>query len=32
MHLVHDKDQWRDLVKTVMKFRVPQKAGNFFTE
>jgi hypothetical protein len=29
MHLAQDRDQWQALVKTVMKIRVPQKAGNF---
>jgi hypothetical protein len=31
IHLAQDRDQCCDLVKTVMKLRIPQKAGNFFT-
>jgi hypothetical protein len=31
IHLVQERGQWRDLVKTVMIFWVPQKAGNFLT-
>jgi hypothetical protein len=27
INLAQDKDQWRDLVNTVMKFPVKQKAG-----
>jgi hypothetical protein len=27
--LAQDRDQWRSLVKTVMKLRVPCNAGNF---
>jgi hypothetical protein len=26
--LAQDRDQWRDLVKTSMNFRVPQNAGS----
>jgi hypothetical protein len=29
MHLVQDRDQWRALMITVLKFRFPYKAGNF---
>jgi hypothetical protein len=29
--MVQDRDQWQDLVKTVMHRRVPKKAGNFLT-
>jgi hypothetical protein len=31
MYLDQDRDQWRVLVNTVMKFRVPSKAGNFLS-
>jgi len=31
MHLAQVRDQWLDLVNTVMNFRVPLKAGNFLT-
>jgi len=27
MHLYQDRDQWRDLVKTVMNFRVHVRRG-----
>jgi hypothetical protein len=31
IHLAQDRDQWRDLVNTVMNLRVPyKKAGYFF--
>jgi hypothetical protein len=29
IHLAQDMDQWRVLVKTAVKVRVPLKAGNF---
>jgi hypothetical protein len=29
IHVTQDKNQWRDLMKTVMNLRVTQKAGNF---
>jgi hypothetical protein len=29
MHLSQGRDQWRTLMNTVVKFRVPQKTGNF---
>jgi len=29
--MVQDKDQSRVLMETVMKLRVPEKAGNFLT-
>jgi hypothetical protein len=31
IHLAQDRDRCRALVNTVMKLRVPQNAGNFFT-
>jgi hypothetical protein len=31
IHLAQDRGKWRAAVKTVMKLRVPQKAGNFLT-
>jgi hypothetical protein len=31
MDLGQDRDQWRDLVNTVMNFRILYKAGNFLT-
>jgi len=31
IHLAHDRDQWRDLVNTVMNIRVSWNAGNFLT-
>jgi hypothetical protein len=31
IHLAQDRDQWRVLVNTVMKFRVPYKMGNLLT-
>jgi hypothetical protein len=31
MHLVQDRDQWRDLMNTAMNLRPPLKAGNFLT-
>jgi hypothetical protein len=31
IHLAHDRDQWRTLMNTVMKFRVSLKKGNFLT-
>jgi hypothetical protein len=31
IHLAQDKDQWLDLVNTVMNLRVLYKAGNFLT-
>jgi hypothetical protein len=29
IHLAEDRDKWRDLLNTVMNFRVIQKAQNF---
>jgi hypothetical protein len=29
--LAQDRDRWQDLVNAVMKFLVPQNAGNFLT-
>jgi hypothetical protein len=29
MHLTDNRDQWRDLVDTVMNISVPRKAANF---
>jgi len=31
IHLIQDRDQWRDLVNTVMNLRIPLKLGNFVT-
>jgi len=31
IHLTLDRDQWWALVHTVMKLRIPYKAGNFWT-
>jgi hypothetical protein len=31
IHLAQVRDRWWALVNTIMKFRVPLKAGNFFT-
>jgi hypothetical protein len=31
MGLAQDREQWRDLVNTVMNLRVPLKARNFLT-
>jgi len=31
IHMAQDRVQGRAAVKTVMKLRVPQKAGNFLT-
>jgi len=31
MHLAQVRDQWRTFTNTVMKLRVPQKAGSFLT-
>jgi hypothetical protein len=32
MHLVQDRDLWQDNINMVMNLRVPQKAGNFWSE
>jgi hypothetical protein len=29
MRVAQDRDQWRSLMNTLMKLRVPYKAGNF---
>jgi hypothetical protein len=29
IHLAQDREEWRALVNTVMKLRVPQKVGEF---
>jgi hypothetical protein len=29
IHLAQDRDQWRDVVNTVMNLRVPKKVENF---
>jgi hypothetical protein len=31
IHLAQDKDQWRALMNTVMKLRVPENAGKFLS-
>jgi hypothetical protein len=31
MHLAQDRNQWRDVVNTVMNLRVPRKAENILT-
>jgi hypothetical protein len=31
IHLAQDRDQWRAVVKTVMKLRISLNAGNFLT-
>jgi ribosome biogenesis protein Nip4 len=31
MQMVQDRDKWRSLVNTVMKLRIPQKAGTSLT-
>jgi hypothetical protein len=31
LHVVQDKDQWRDLVNTVMNLRVPSNVGKFLS-
>jgi hypothetical protein len=31
IHLAQDRDQWRALVNTMMKFLVPENAGKFMS-
>jgi hypothetical protein len=31
MHLTQDRDQWLDILNTVMNLRVPRKAKNFLS-
>jgi hypothetical protein len=31
IHLAQDRDQWRALVDTIMKLRVPQNVGKFLS-
>jgi hypothetical protein len=31
IHLVQDRDQWRIVVETTVKFRVPLQRGNFLS-